>query len=299
MKRFGAAILATFMAATLVGCGGSAVSSAAQPSTTQSSATSNISSTGQGSQKETITEQLLYEENGLKVTAEGLEFGGMMGPEVTLLIENTSDVNVTVQAAAVVVNGYTAGSSETVFSSDVAAGKKTRDSIKIMNSMLDVCDIETITDVSFKFHVFNTDTWDTIADSERVTLETSSYGEYTQTYNDEGQLLYEENGVKIVYKGLSKDSFMGPEILLYIENNSEQSITVQQANMSVNGFMVDGIMSAEVVAGTKAMTGITIMETKLQENKITELENVELSFHVFNTDTWNTVFDTAPIGIQF
>lgn len=53
----------------------------------------------------TIAETVLYEAEGVKITATGFE-DGWMGPEIKLLIENNSEKNVLVTSEAVSANGY-------------------------------------------------------------------------------------------------------------------------------------------------------------------------------------------------
>lgn len=77
--------------------------------------------------------------------------------------------------------------------------------------------------MEFAFHIFDTESWDDIADTEVIKVDTSAAGSYTQTYDDSGEVLVDADGVKIVGKGLSADgSFWGPGVILYIENNTER-----------------------------------------------------------------------------
>ena len=244
----------------------------------------------------TITEQVLYDENDIKITATGLE-DGLFGTELQLLIENNSSQGVTVQARNANVNGYMVS---TMMSADVAAGKKANDSLTFETSGLKECGIETIATMEFSFHIFNTESWDDIADTEVIKVDTSAAGSYTQTYDDSGEVLVDADGVKIVGKGLSADgSFWGPGVILYIENNTEKDITVQVRDVSVNGFMVDSSMSEDVVAGKKALSAVQFFSTDLESNSITDITDVELYFHIFELSTMDTVFDSDVITIQF
>ena len=54
---------------------------------------------------------------------------------------------------------------QTMFSCEVAGGKKANDQIIIMNSDLEQAGIEVIKDIELKFHIFDSQTWDTIFDS--------------------------------------------------------------------------------------------------------------------------------------
>jgi len=74
-------------------------------------------------------------------------------------------------------------------------------------------------------------------------------------------------------------------------------ITVQARNTSVNGFMVEPIFSCGIVPGKKALDGLTFFEDDIIGNGIDTITEIELSFHIFNTDSWDTIKDTELIII--
>ena len=244
----------------------------------------------------TIEEQVLYDENSIKITALGME-DGLFGTELKLLLENNSDKSITVQARNANVNGFMVS---TMMSVDIAAGKKANDSLTFETSGLKDCGIESIATMELFFHIFDTESWDTIVDTDVITINTSIASTYTQAVDDSGEILVEEGGVKIVGKGLSDDdSVWGPGVILYIENNSEKDVTVQVRDVSINGFMVDSSMSTDIVAGKKAMSAVQFFSTDLEENAITDITDVELYFHIFNLESWDTIFDSDVITISF
>lgn len=67
---------------------------------------------------------------------------------------------------------------QTIFSCEVAGGKKANDQIIIMNSDLEQAGIEVIKDIELKFHIFDFQTWDTIFDSEAIMITTSADPSY-------------------------------------------------------------------------------------------------------------------------
>ena len=244
----------------------------------------------------TITEQVLFDAENIKITAEGLE-EGFLGVELKLLIENNSDRNITVQARNTSVNGYMVS---TMLSSDVAAGKKANDSLIFETSSLEECGISTIASMEFNFHIFDADSWDEITDSGVIRIDTSASGSYTQTYDDTGEVLLDGGGIKIVSKGVSsEDSLFGPGIILYIENNTERDVTIQTRDVSVNGFMVDSSMSEDVAAGKKAVSAIQFFSSDLEKNSITKITNAEFSFHIFDSASWDTISDSDTLSLQF
>ena len=88
-----------------------------------------------------------------------------------------------------------------------------------------------------------------------------------ETVTIEETVLLDENGIKITAIGL-EDGWFGTDLKLLIENNGDKNVTVQARNSSVNGFMVDTMMSEDVVAGKKANTTLTFSTGGLKEANI-------------------------------
>ena len=265
--------------------------------TADTEATVEVEDTTQATQAGvTVEETVLLEQDGIKITATGMD-DGLFGTELKLLIENDSSTNLTFQARNASVNDYMV---DTMMSEDVAAGKKSNTSLTFSTSGLKDCGIDTIANMEFSFHIFTTDGWDDFLDSDIISLDTSAAGSYTQNYDDSGEVFYDKDGIKIIGKGLSSnDSFFGPGLIVYIENNSSKNFTVQVRDTSVNGFMIDTSMSEDVIVGKKAITAVTFFSSSLEENGITDITSIETSFHVFDMESWDTIVDTDPITINF
>lgn len=243
-----------------------------------------------------IDEQVIYNDKGIKITATGLE-DGWLGTELKLLIENDSSKGITVQARGANVNGYMV---DTMLSSDVAAGKKVNDELTFTTSGLKECGISQIANMEFSLHIFDSETWDGIVDTDMISINTSIADSYVQEVDDAGEVLVNSDGIKIVAKGLSSDdSFWGPGIILYIENNTSENITVQVRDVSINGFMVEPTMSEDIVAGKKAMSAVQFFRSDLEKNNITNISDIELYFHIFDEKTWDTILDTNVINLKF
>ncbi|MBR4241535.1 MAG: hypothetical protein IKR97_04875, partial [Eubacterium sp.] len=244
-----------------------------------------------------IEEQVILEEQGIKITAKGMDDSGLMGPGIKLLIENESGQDITVQTRDGSVNGYMI---ETMMSADVVNGKKANETLTFSSSDLKQAGISTFADMEFYFHIFDTSSWDTIFDSDRIQIKTSAADSYEYIFDDSGEVAYDNNGIKVVIKGLNeKDSIFGPGIVVYISNESDKAITVQTRDVSVNGFMLEPIFSSDVAAGKHALDSITFMSNQLTDNDIENIEDVELSFHIFDEKSFDTIEDTETIKITF
>jgi len=245
----------------------------------------------------TIKEQVIYEGNDIVVTVKGFSTESIFGPEVKVLIENNSVNNITVQTRKSSVNGLMA---ETMFSAEVAAGKKANDAITFVSSGLKAAGITTIKDIEFSLHIYETESMDTIVDTDSIKLKTSADESFVQKFDDSGSIVYDADGIKVVVKEMnSSESFWGSDIYFFIENNSAKDITVQARDVSVNGFMIEPMFSVDVVSGKKALDTMTFVESDLTENNIKEIKSLEFKLHIFDTDTWDTIKDTDIIKVSF
>ena len=242
-----------------------------------------------------ISEQQLFDQDGIVITATGLKSDGVFGPEISVLIENNSDKNITVQTRNGSVNGYMM---DLQISSDVASGKKTNDSIILMENVLERCNIDMISDIEFSLHIFDSESWETIVDTEMIRIDTSAAGTFDQVYDNSGNVVYENNGIRIISKDFLEDGVFGPEQYLYIENNSGQNIIVQTRNTSIDGYMVDTVISSEILSGKVRIDAMTFMRTDIETNGITNIETIETSFAILNADNFETIEETAPISIS-
>ena len=258
---------------------------------------SGNSSTNSEIKKEiTVEQQLVLDEKDIKITVTGLELDGWLGPQLKLLIENDSAENITVQSRLSSVNGFMIYST---ISEDVAALKKANTNISFEKSYLEKANIDTIASMQFSFHIFNSDTWDSILESEPITVYTSAL-DYIQEVDDEGSILVDTKDIRIIAQGIDKDdSIFGPSLMLYIENNANLNITIQARDVSVNGFMIDSIMSEDISIGNKSITSLTFMNSDLEENGIENIEEIELSFHIYNYDSYDTYLDTQTVKVEF
>lgn len=245
-----------------------------------------------------IPETVLVDEAGIKITATGYDPDqGAFGPGISLLIENSSGQNLTVQTRDSSVNGYMV---ETVMSCDIAAGKKANDGVTFTETDMEQCGITDPKIFEFSFHIFTQDGWDDYLDTEPVTVLAAGAEGFTQTVDDTGDTVCDQNGIRIVSKGLSEDeSSLGPCIVFFIDNTSDQAMTVQARNLSINGTMFDDYtFSVDIVPGKHAVDTLTFLDTGLEESGITDIQNVELSFNL-STQSFETVAETAPVTLTF
>lgn len=207
-----------------------------------------------------IEETVLVDENDVKITATGLNYTDY-AVEVNLLLENNSDKNLTMYTGSVgyspnAVNGYMLGG---YMYTEVAAGKKTNETISYSMNELAVYGITQIADLQLGFEIkdedyegFRTepkqmktaaaDSYDysvnTYAESVKGGIAESIF-DYEVNYFAE-DVLYEQNGVSVISQALMTNADGEQAVFLEVVNNSEETVYVAGSNISLNGLIVSG-----------------------------------------------------------
>ena len=278
---------------SLQACGSSSSDDAEKNITTsENKGESETTDKNESEKSVSIKEQILFEQNGIVVTAKEYVTDPIWGDGIKLLIENNSDKDVTVGCNALIVNNYMISD---LFVSGVAAGKKANEVMYLSSEELEAAGIKSVGQIEVYFHVYDTDTYDTLFDIEAVTIQTSEYANMDTTPNDVGTELYNADGIRIVGKTVDENSFWGTAILLYCENNSGRSVSISVEEMSVNGFMMNPLFTTTIYDGKMSVEDITVFSSDLEENGIEKIEDVELKFHIYDADSYDTIADSDVI----
>lgn len=240
-----------------------------------------------------IEENLLFEYNGITVTAKEIVDDTFWGAGIKVHIENNTETDYQIGVEEAIVNHCMVGD---LFSCTVAAGKKANDTIYLLSSDLKASGIENIGLVELYFYVSDPTTYERIYETGCITIKTSDYDQMDTTVEDAGQTLYEDNGIQIVGKYVEEYKLYGKAIVLYIANNREDNVTVSCTDMSINGYMVTPFLFSTVYAGRYAIDEIAILDSDLDENDITKIENFALKFEVFHADTYRTILKTDELS---
>lgn len=239
-----------------------------------------------------VQEQVLYDGNDIRIVLKGIRYKDTFGsPELKLYIENNSAQDVTVQVRDMTINDL---AFDPIMSSDVLSGKKVNDEITIPSWHLEENNIELIRDIDFRFDIFDQNTWDDIVVTDIIHVSTNAY-DYEQAYDRSGQLVVDEQGIKIYLSENKGDNILEEPFRLFIENNSGRDITVQMRDTTINDYMMDPIMSCDIPSGKKAYDTITFFRSDFEENDIEIINKLETVFHIFGGGFGDTITDRKVI----
>lgn len=107
-------------------------------------------------------------------------------------------------------------------------------------------------------------------------------------------VLYDANNIKVTATGY-EDGWMGPEIKILVENNSDKNALITAASVSANGYMMPtASLYAEVAAEKKANETLSIMSSELEQSGIETLAELQFYIQLQDPETWEVV-DTSEL----
>ena len=97
---------------------------------------------------------------------------------------------------------------------------------------------------------------ETAAEGTEASKEAADKTEAAQTPTVAETVVLDREGLKITAKELDMNGSLGPSLKLLIENGTEQNVTVQIRDMSVNGYMIAPLFSSAVGKGETKEDGV-------------------------------------------
>lgn len=250
-------------------------------------------------------EEELYNQNGVQIVSEAL-MTNRDGEKVILIeIRNDSQEMVYGVTSGIAVNGLTINSNR--WSGDfINPGARRIVDLDITSALdksyWDAFGISDINEFAFSFALEDTDYEETAAPEEVGFTLTQGGAEV----DDSGMELYNDNGIRIISKGLFEDPREYSDdihLLLLAENQSSGSVVIDEEydSLSINGFMTDGrLYGVEAAAGKYVILDVGIRASSLEENKIVGIEgitDIEITFEI-RDGQYNTI-DKPVLAINY
>lgn len=232
-------------------------------------------------------EEELYNQRDVRVLSQTLVGNGDGDLVLLVEVENNAAEGVEVVIGDGSLNGLSL--SGTWASDWVAPGKRTVLNLYLSSELdetyKDVFGIREIGAVRYSITLMNDD-YDDLTLPQEIAFGIPGAD---SSFDATGEEIYQDNGIRIISKGLAPDSldFIDDlHLLLLVENGTDTDLVfdVEDRTLSVNGYMNDFICySTSVPAGASGVLDVELREDDLEENGIQEMGDVseiELTFEI-------------------
>lgn len=297
MKRITTLLLALCMLFSLTACGGETTSNTSDKpgSASTSSEPGNVSQSEPETNQQTphkeltFTEMVAVDNEECAITCTKMELDDIWGYTLTVQLENRSaDKTYVFSVDKAAINGV---QMDPYFIEDVAPGKKANEEITFFDDDLEENGITEYTDIELTFRVYDSADWNA-DDAAYETFHVYPYGEenavsFTRTPQPTDQVLVDNENVTIIATGYEKDETMGYTVNLFLMNKTDVDMLVSIDDASVNGFMADPFYATSVAAGKSAFGHISWADSTLEENDISEVNDIEFTLSAYDADNWS------------
>lgn len=121
----------------------------------------------------------------------------------------------------------------------------------------------------------------------------------------EQKTVYDENGIKITSKSLSENverngRLIDPKILLTfdVENTSSENLLITADYLCVNNIMAAAFWDGHCPAGATTELIFELSPPDLSRDGISVIKDIELSFRIENSETYDLITITSPIALK-
>lgn len=135
-------------------------------------------------------------------------------------------------------------------------------------------------------------------ENTETTTPATAAKESENTVTIDEQILLEKNGLRVTAKELVNDSIWGKGIKVLIENDNDKNVRIICKALIVNNYMISDLFSATVASGKKSNETIYLLSSQLEASGIDNIGEIEIYFHVFDSDSHQTYFDSERVVIQ-
>lgn len=249
-----------------------------------------------GPQPVELSEQVIYDDNGVVITAKALDHSDPNGVVLVLETKNSTGSDVKFTSHYFDINGLCIGGS--VLSDTCPAGETKETRLTLPPSSLDLCEIDIIQTVETALKLENVHTEAspdgdyTVTDGVLVettgalTITTECPADYVQPVNKEGTVLIDTDDIYLVLCGFWVDESGQGFLKAYCENRLDEPIRTTLNIKTINGIAYDDFDKINMQENSEGFDCFTIWPSTLADMGITQIESVELTHEVFSGESF-------------
>jgi len=241
-----------------------------------------------------IEEQLVFDNHGITIKAVSLNMNADEGPTLVFSGTKTVDTEHIVKLKYCSVNNIMI---EPKFEMRLNSIDEITAEAVFPKKLLLTADIKTFSSISFIIHIADASN-NNFINSNQINIITTMSGEYAQKHEFPGAPIIESNGVTIMIgKKADSEASLSKQIYIYIDNTLSEDIVVETKETSINGIEMDPMFFETVCAGKKSWACLSFRDSEIVENGIVNIDELIISFRVFNI--FGPIIDSDCSRVKF
>ena len=186
------------------------------------------------------------------------------------------------------------------FNLSVNAGETAEGEVTFPYTALALAGQNVIAEAELSLQLVDCKSYEVLTDCAPAVITTTAAADFEPVYDDDGQLVWDDKGIRIVLKGVDTERRISDSIVMkvYLYNGYERAVSVQTASVAVNGYEMTSTMTTTVLPGRHAVDVVTFFDPDLEEHDIQTIETVELIFKILDEETWDVLAQTELISAE-
>ena len=236
----------------------------------------------------TIEEQVLLDNDMVKITAKELIVYRHHETCIRLYVENKSEKAFDLKGDDVIINGYVCYSLSKL---SLKAGEKADFELGFRPESYNERVLGKIGEIKLRFCLREPDSfYDVIQKSDWITINASDIEAEDEKLDKDGITLFDKDGIRIVAIENGGFDLESASIKVYIENNTDKDIYIEDKDFYVNGYRVDGDAFGSIYAGTKMITSIEFFYyDNPDKEEIGIIDELGVSFEIKDNNDKDTI----------
>lgn len=193
----------------------------------------------------------LYDDGNFSVSA---QWDGSFQEEIPLYFY--SNRNVQVRVKKLTINGFCMND-YCYLDGEVSKGRQRETALYIDTDGLRLCDIQALQTFTLELELRDPDTWAVLETLSPISFPLAPAKGYVQSDCTAGPVLFDKDGLKIVYRGaelLYEDTPSEAEFCLYIENASDHDLYIYTQNSKIGNLDISLPFGTNLPAHSKTVT---------------------------------------------
>lgn len=241
---------------------------------------------------ETIEEQVLFDEAGVKVTVNSIVSSANYGKGIEFTMENTTDQALTFDCKKLIVNGIMTPDH---FGDRVQPGDSTSAVAYFGTGMYEYLGIDNVGEIILQFDCYDAD-YKSVYKSDMISVKTSEYENMDTEVDFDGEKLYEGNGMTI-YGKIARDDVFENALLYYIENDTDSEYLFKAEGLTINDVFNENIYGFTMCENSGKLYYLEFEPEVLEDEGITSGAVFEMDFMIADRADLTSIFETGPLEV--
>lgn len=239
---------------------------------------------------------VLFDQEGLYVVLQSIDLEDEYYPKMTVYVQNYGSEPATVNLENIVVNGWVLPSD--YFYCHVMPGTFTVDTMDLSDlELIGITDVDEIQNITFDANCYHSTQYYTIYAEDGIGYYPGD-ADFVQSVPLSGTTLYDDGMLTLMLIQM-EENYSSVQVWLYLRNNSDQFVTVELDDTTINGYESGNSFYSYLPAGSQCLDWMNLWFTEDADfESLNDLQSLAVTLEVsdegYGTDIEQTI--TIPVN---